>query len=291
MQSKKLGILYIILAAFFFAAMSLFIRLAGDVPAMQKAFFRNAIALIIAAAALKKEGKKIEIKRGNLIYLVMRAVCGTVGIICNYYAIDHLSLSDASMLNKMAPFFAVIISFLILKEKISPFQIFALITAFTGTLFIVRPSAELLSSPASLIGLLGGLGAGTAYTCVRILGQKGENKSFIVFFFSAFSTLIFLPFILFDYHEMNLKQFICLIFAGITAAGGQFSVTAAYCYAPAKEISVYDYSQILFAAIFGFFAFGQIPDLLSLTGYAIIISAAVAMFLYNNSNSAEETGK
>lgn len=285
MKNKRLGIIFIILAAFFFAAMSLFIRLAGDVPAMQKAFFRNAIALIIAAAALKKENRKIEVKRENLKYLFMRSACGTIGIICNYYAIDHLSLSDASMLNKMAPFFAVIFSFLLLKERIKPFQIIVLITAFAGTLFIIRPSADLFSSSASLVGLLGGMGAGTAYTCVRILGKKGENKSFIVFFFSAFSTMFFLPYILFSYHAMSVKQLICLILAGITAAGGQFSVTSAYCYAPAKEISVYDYSQIIFAAMFGFIAFGQVPDYLSITGYAVIVASAIAMFIYNKRNS------
>ena len=70
--------------------------------------------------------------------------------------------------------------------------------------------------------------------------------------------------------------------AGVMAAGGQFSITAAYSYAPAKEISVYDYSQIIFSAILGFFLFGQVPDLFSWIGYAIIIAMAIVMFIYNN---------
>ena len=81
---------------------------------------------------------------------------------------------------------------------------------------------------------------------------------------------------------MTIKQLIFLILAGASAAGGQFSVTSAYCYAPAREISVYDYSQLIFATILGFFVFGQIPDKLSIIGYAIIISMAVIMFIYNN---------
>lgn len=283
MNTKKYkGVIYIILSAFFFALMSMFIRLSGDIPSFQKAFFRNFVAMAISVITMIKHHEKPVIKSGNLIYLVMRSICGTVGIICNFYAIDNLNLSDASMLNKMSPFFAIIFSFILLKEKISPVQALIVTGAFIGSIFIVKPSSEILSSPASLVGLLGGMGAGTAYTFVRILGQKGENKSFIVLFFSAFSCLVFLPFLIFDYHDMTIKQLIFLILAGASAAGGQFSVTSAYCYAPAKEISVYDYSQLIFATILGFFVFGQIPDKLSIIGYAIIISMAVIMFIYNN---------
>lgn len=283
MNTKKYkGVIYIILSAFFFALMSMFIRLSGDIPSFQKAFFRNFVAMAISVITMIKHHEKPVIKSGNLIYLVMRSICGTVGIICNFYAIDNLNLSDASMLNKMSPFFAIIFSFILLKEKISPVQALIVTGAFIGTVFIVKPSSEILSSPASLAGLLGGMGAGTAYTFVRILGQKGENKSFIVLFFSAFSCLVFLPFLIFDYHDMTIKQLIFLILAGASAAGGQFSVTSAYCYAPAREISVYDYSQLIFATILGFFVFGQIPDKLSIIGYAIIISMAVIMFIYNN---------
>lgn len=283
MNTKKYkGVIYIILSAFFFALMSMFIRLSGDIPSFQKAFFRNFVAMAISVITMIKHHEKPVIKSGNLIYLVMRSICGTVGIICNFYAIDHINLSDASMLNKMSPFFAIIFSFILLKEKISPVQALIVTGAFIGSVFIVKPSSEILSSPASLVGLLGGMGAGTAYTFVRILGQKGENKSFIVLFFSAFSCLVFLPFLIFDYHDMTIKQLIFLILAGASAAGGQFSVTSAYCYAPAREISVYDYSQLIFATILGFFVFGQIPDKLSIIGYAIIISMAVIMFIYNN---------
>lgn len=284
-NKKYKGIFYIVLSAFFFALMSMFIRLSGDIPSFQKAFFRNFVALIMAFAIMIKNHEKIKIKKENLKYLSMRAICGTVGIICNFYAVDHLNLADASMLNKMSPFFAIIFSFFLLKEKISPVQAIIVAGAFIGSLFIVKPSAQILSSPASLIGLIGGMGAGTAYTFVRILGQRGENKSFIVLFFSAFSCLVFLPFLIFSYQEMNFKQFAFLILAGASACGGQFSVTSAYCYAPAREISVYDYSQLIFATILGFIVFGQIPDLSSIIGYIIIILMAVLMFFYNNKKS------
>ena len=121
---------------------------------------------------------------------------------------------------------------------------------------------------------------------MRILGLKGEKGPFIVFVFSSFSCLCVLPWLLFHCEPMTGMQVLFLLLAGLSAAGGQFSVTAAYCYAPAREISVYDYSQIIFSAILGFFVFGQIPDVYSILGYGIICTMAVLMFLYNNRKSA-----
>ena len=76
-----------------------------------------------------------------------------------------------------------------------------------------------------------------------------------------------------------------LVGSGVSAAIAQFCITNAYSYAPAKEVSIYDYSQIIFAALIGFIVLDQVPDVLSFVGYAIIIAAAFVMFRYNNRNT------
>ncbi len=70
-------------------------------------------------------------------------------------------------------------------------------------------------------------------------------------------------------------------FAGAAATGGQLSITKAYTKAPAKEISVFDYSQVIFAALLGFVFLQQIPDYLSVIGYVIIIGSAIFKWNYN----------
>ena len=270
MSSNKVkGIMCIISSAFCFALMNMFVRMAGDLPSIQKSFFRNFIALIIAFVVLIRTDEKFKFNKKNLPELLLRSIFGTMGILCNFYAIDHLVLSDASMLNKLSPFFAVICSYFVLKEKVKPFQALAVIVAFIGALFIIKPQSISASLP------------GVAYTMVRKLSQKGERGPFIVFFFSAFSCVVTLPYLIVDYSPMTIAQLVILICAGIAAAGGQFSITAAYSYAPAREISVFDYTQIIFAALMGFIAFGDIPDKFSIIGYVIICSVSVAMFLYN----------
>ena len=129
-KHKYLGILYIVLAAFFFALMAMFVRLAGDIPSIQKSFFRNLVSLLFAGIILAREKVWFSGKKENIKYLFLRATAGTIGILCNFYAVDHLVLSDASMLNKMSPFFAIIFSYFILKEKVSVPQALIVAGAF-----------------------------------------------------------------------------------------------------------------------------------------------------------------
>ena len=279
-QSALQGVFFIVLSAFFYSLMSLFVRLSGDVPTFQKSFFRNLVATAVGFALLLKSGS-LKMKKGSLPALLGRTIAGTVGILCNFYAIDRMNISDASILNKLAPFFSVAFSVFILKEKASWKDWLFVCLAFLGALFVVKPTAGLASIPA-VIGAVGGLGAGLAYTFVRLLGKKGERTAYVVFFFSAFSCLTMLPVVVLQYEAMELSQLGWLLLAGLAASGAQFSVTAAYKYAPAKEVSVYDYSQVLFTAVWGMLFLGQYPsDLWVLVGYVIIIGAAVLKRMHN----------
>lgn len=281
MNSKTKGIIFIVLSAFSFALMNVFVRLAGDLPSVQKSFFRNLVAFFIALIMIIRSGDGFKIEKGNMPYMILRATFGTIGILCNFYAVDHLVLSDASMLNKMSPFFVILFSFLLLKEKLKPAQAVAILVAFAGSLFIIKPTFSNMEMIPSVIGLCGGVCAGIAYAMVRLLGQRGQKGSSVVLFFSGFSCVVTLPYLIFHYHPMTGVQILTLLGAGFAAAGGQFGITAAYYHAPAKEISIYDYSQIIFSAVLGFFLFGQVPDKYSILGYVIILAMAVWMFFYN----------
>ena len=281
MSEKQKAIFYIVCSAFFFALMNMFVKMAGDLPAIQKSFFRNFVAFFMALFLLMRSGAGFSFQKKNLPAFFGRSIFGTLGILCNFYSVDHLLLSDASILNKLSPFFAILSSYFILKEKITPIQGTAVAVAFGGALLVVKPGFAMAGVLVpSLIGVAGGLFAGVAYTLVRVLGQRGERGPFIVLFFSAFSCIFTLPCLIFDYHPMTGTQILMLLFAGLSAAGGQFTITAAYTHAPAREVSVYDYTQIVFAAALGFIFFSQIPDFWSIIGYCIIAGVAVWMFVY-----------
>lgn len=185
---------------------------------MQKSFFRNLVAAVFAAIILTRKHMVPRVQKQYWGPLFLRCAFGTLGILCNFYAIDHLLVADASILNKLSPFFAIIFSFLLLKEKITPTQGACVFLAFIGCLFVVKPGFQNAALVPALIGVCGGLGAGVAYTMVRVLGTHGVKGPIIVFYFSVFSCLFVLPYLIFDYTPMTGRQLVTLMMAGLFAA-------------------------------------------------------------------------
>ena len=276
MNNITKGILLMIISSLGFAVMTLFVKLAGDLPAVQKTFFRNIISAIIAFGFVMYHKESLFGKRENQSLLLWRSIFGTLGIIFFFYAIDHLVLSDADMLNKMSPFLVIIFSAIFLKERVKPFQMITIIAAFVGMLFIIKPSFSVDVVPY-LVGLLSAVFAAAAYTFLRVLGNR-EKFYTVVFYFSFFSTVILLPFLIIFYEPMTWMQLTYLLLAGVAATVGQFGITLAYKFAPARDISIFSYSTVVFTTILSFVIFNQGPDMYSIIGYVIILSAMTFMF-------------
>lgn len=270
------GIVLMLISSIGFAIMTLFVKLSGDLPSIQKTFFRNLISAVIAFGFVIYNRESLFGKRENQLVLLGRSIFGTIGIVFLFYAIDHLVLSDADMLNKMSPFLVIIFSAIFLKERVLPFQMVTIVMAFIGMLFIVKPSMSLDFVPYS-IGILSAIFAAAAYTLLRVLGNR-EKFYTVVFYFSFFSTVVLLPFLILFYEPMTAKQLTYLLLAGLFATVGQFGITLAYKYAPARDISIFTYSTVLFTTVLSFTFFGEGPDLYSLIGYAIILGAMIYMF-------------
>ena len=290
MTAKSKGILAILMSAFGFALMAFFVRLCdfygGEVSSFQKSFFRNLIAFFIAGSIFLGEARRDgELKKSIAKYskkawalLTLRSVGGAFGIFGNFYALSHIPIGEGMTLNKTSPFFAVLFSWLFLRERAKLSNLLWLVIAFTGAVLVMKPGFAGDDTFATLCALGGGLGAGIAYTCVRELGVMKVNGAFIVLFFSAFSTLASVPFMIANgIDAMTSAQIVIMLLAGAGAAIGQFGVTAAYRFAPPKEIAVFDYSNVVFTALLGF-AFlpeHQIPDALSAFGFVLILFAAL----------------
>jgi drug/metabolite transporter (DMT)-like permease len=277
MSTKIQAIMLMLLSSLCFAAMGAMVKLSGQIPTFEKAFFRNFVSLFFSAFLLMKHRQYPWGKPENRPMLLGRSVFGTIGMLCYFYGIDRLILADSGMLNKMHPFFVTIFAFLFLKEKISWHQLVSLLVALTGSALIIKPGFDFSQSGPAFICFLSAVFAGLAYVFVSYLGNR-ENSYTIVFWFSLISSLITLPLALMHFRMPSPAQLLLLIGAGGASAGGQFSLTVAYRYAPAGEVSIYNYSNVIFSSIFGFMLFAEIPDLLSVSGYLLIIAAGYLTF-------------
>ena len=293
LSNRTKGTLCLIASAFGFAMMGMFVRLTDDlggpISCFQKGFFRNAVAMVIAAVLFWSRDRSLDLKgrasgpspfsifHSPFYILLLRSVLGTAGIFLNFYAISHIPLADAMMLNKLAPFFTVAFSWVFLGERLRLAQGACLAGALLGAACVVKPGFAAVSVFPALCGLAGGISAGGAYACVHALGRRQVDPRLIVLFFSAFSCLAAVPFMVADFAPMTLPQIGALVGAGATAAMGQFGVTAAYRFAEPRSIAAWDYTNILFAALFGLLLFEQVPDVLSAVGFVAIMASALML--------------
>ena len=279
MNNKTKGILCVLISSFSFGTMNVFIRLSGDLPTTQKVFFRNIIAAIVASFILYKSHQKVKVQKKSIPSLLARCVFGIIAMLCNFYSVDHLLLSDVTIIAKLGPFFTIIFCYLFLKEIPKAYQIVGIFIAFIGVYFVANPAFNNGTLINYMIAITGAICMGLAYTFLRSCLNKGENKSIIVFIFSLFSSLVCLPLLIFSYTPMTVYQLLMLLGAGLSATAGQFGLTYAYYFASAKDVSIYDYFQLIWAALYSYFLFNESFPMSSLFGYIIITSAAIFIFI------------
>lgn len=293
-RSLRKGIACILLSAFGFAMMSMFVRLADvcggeQLPAVQKALFRNLVAAGIAGWAFFRRPPSskgdVTLPRGlkGWTDMLLRCGFGTIGIFANFYALTHIPVGNAMALNRTAPFFTLLMSWIILGQRMTLRQTLCVAGAFAGAMFVIKPGVGVFSGPA-LVGLFSGFGAGAAYAFLHKLGKAGINGSFIILFFSVFSCVACVPFFLASgFVPMTALQVAVLLAAGSCAALGQFGITWGYKFAEPRQVAVYDYTGIIFASVLGFLAFGQIPDFFSVIGFVVIIVMGLTLHFRRNS--------
>jgi drug/metabolite transporter (DMT)-like permease len=279
MSNKLKAVLFMILSAFTFAFMSALVKLAGDLPAYEKVFFRSFISMIVIFLVIKT-GKQASLfgKKAHQKHLIFRSVLGTMAMLLFFYGIPHVYLADSSMIGKLNPFFVTLFASLFLKEKLSKIQIPALLLVFFAALLIIKPKFNIEIIP--YLALLGGavFSAG-GHTMLRALRNK-EAPLTIVFYFSMVSSLIlFIPCMANFVMPVGI-QWLYMTGIGIMAAAGQLALTYAYRLWYAAEVSIFGYTGILFSVIAGFIFYREIPDWMSITGGIIIVGVSLTVYFH-----------
>lgn len=285
MNNKLKGSLCMIASALAFAFMQVIIAYtSGEVPLFEQMLFRNLIASFIAFLALSKKGLAPFGHKENRPLLLLRSLAGFLGMITLFYATaETSSQGDVAILSKMSPFIVTVLAVIFLKEKISKALVLSLILSFTGAIIVSNPEFNTNVFPL-FVAFLSAIFSGIAYTCVGALKGK-EDPSVTIFFFSLVSTLGTIPFMLFDFVIPSFITFILLIMIGVTAAIGQLLLTYAYTFSSASEVSIYNYSGIIFSMILGFIFLGQSIRLTSILGACLVILSGFIVYMGNKSNT------
>lgn len=272
-KAKNLGPIYIVASSFFFALMAVFIRYSQEMAIFEQVVFRNLVISVLMFLLVVKEKRVHEMKvQDGKKEIFLRSLFGFIGMVCNFYAVKHLNIADATAIAKISPFFIMIFAALMLGEELEKHSILAILFSIVGMFMVVKPKFDGSMVP-SLIALAGALSAAMAMIMLSSVGKKVRGE-IIILYFGIFSTIACLPFLVGNFIIPKGKDLANLLMIGVSAGFGQLFLTMGYKLGKASEISVYNFSQIIFSILMGYFLFNERTDFISLVGMAIIIISA-----------------
>lgn len=279
LNERQKGAALMCTSAFLFSAMQIAINLTGDLPIMEQIFSRNIISLFISLALIKRSGGSLFGTKEHQPLLFVRSAFGFLGLIAMFYASAHAHQGDISTLFKLSPFMITLWAAIFLKEKIRRVQIPALLIAFAGAALVANPAFNSDLFPL-FMALLCAFFSSVSYTLLAYFKNKVDGMT-IIMHFSTFCCVICLPFMLFDFVMPDLRQFFLLLLIGVLGGLGQIALTYSYRFAMAGEISIYNYSGIVFSIILGYFFLGEVLDLSSWIGCGLVIVAAFITYIFS----------
>lgn len=263
----------ILISALSFALVGMMVKFSGTLPVYEKALIRSLVSLAAMGAVAFHHRDNPFRANPHIPVLIVRGAFGTGAMILYFYAIGHLTLADATILNKLSPFFVIVFAVIFLKERLERYIIPSLIIAFVGAALVIKPQLDFKALPA-VAGIASAILSGAAYPVVRFL--KGKVPPYrVVFYFALVAVAVTVPPTLLRYVRPTPEQLGYTIAAGVFATVGQFSLTYGYHQSPATRLSIYNYAHVIFALVIGLVFWGEVPDWLSLVGGGLIIAAAM----------------
>lgn len=267
-------------AAFFFSVMSLLVKLAGQrLAAEQVVLFRAAVALVLSWGLLRRAGLSPWGKSRGLLFL--RGLLGFFALSCFFWALVHLPLAEATVIQYLNPVFTALLAALVLGERLEWRASLSVVGSLGGLLLVARPAflfggAQHLDPVASGVALAGALFSAGAYVTVRRVGS-GEHPLVVVFWFPLVATPLSLPLAFPVWQWPTPLEWLVLIGVGVATQTAQVFMTRGLQKEPAAKATAVSYLQIVFAALWGALVLGEIPDALTLAGASLIIGSTLLL--------------
>jgi drug/metabolite transporter (DMT)-like permease len=263
----------------------------GTYPVGQVVFFRSAFAIlpVIAIYAFRRE-LEAAVRTGRPLGHAGRGLTAICAMFCNFSALARLPVVDATAISFAAPFVTVVLSAIVLKERVRIYRWSAVIVGFCGVLVMLAPHLDLAGTAASAAGLIGVL-CGVAGACFNAGSTvqtfhltKSETTSSIVFYFSlicSFAGLAtwplsrLLPGSGLDWLDPTWVELAALVTVGLCGGLAHILLTESYRWAPASVVAPFDYTSMVFAFLIGYFFFNELPTIYVFIGAAIITAAGL----------------
>jgi drug/metabolite transporter (DMT)-like permease len=274
--------------AFWFSVMSLLVKVAGQrIPAMEIVLVRGVVSLALSYWMLRRAG--IPPWGSSRGLLLVRGMLGFGGLGCFYYALVHLPLAEATVIQYTNPLFTALLAAWLLRERIGRLEVACVAASLAGVLLIARPgflvaAVDPLPPAVVAIAVSGAVFSAAAYVTVRRL-SRSEHPLVIVFYFPLVTVPATIPFVLVESVWPDAREWVLLVGIGVTTQIAQVYMTRGLQLVPAGRATAVGYMQIVFAGVWGALIFAEIPDVWSLSGASLIIGSSLALAFWRRSTT------
>lgn len=275
------GALWLLLSSVLFSVMALAAKLAGSdwiidgeligpaLPSFEVTFFRSFATLLTTLPFVLRHGRRAIVSTRPLL-AIARGCLGASGMLCNFYGLIHLPLATAISIQFARPLFVLVLAALVLREWVSLRRTAVALVGFAGVLVIVRPGGSM--DPAAVVALAGGALIASSIILLRILARDDDTVS-LLFYSGIAGTLFTLIPALLDWHWPNPAQWGLIAIIAVFGVAGQSCFMKGYAAGEASAMAPFDYSRLIFATLWGYLVFGDLPDAWTWVGSGILIGA------------------
>ncbi|MCB2080315.1 MAG: DMT family transporter [Novosphingobium sp.] len=258
------------------STMFMLVKYAGErgIALPEMMFWRQLIPVLILFGWLWARGNLAVLRTKRLTRHAIRAGSGMFGMMCGFSASMFLPLAEATTLGFTTPLFAVILTALVLKERVGRYRWTAVIIGFIGVLIVTQPGGEPINPLGMAAGLTAGLMVAIISFQIRNLARSDGTTS-VVFYFSLFGALMMavpLPFFITSHSAF---EWLLLLMIGVSGTIGQLLVSASLRNGAVASVIVMDYSALIWATLWGWSVFDRLPPYTTWLGAPAIITAGV----------------
>jgi len=276
------GAIYMLLATLSFSIMNICIKKVTHIPPMEVVFFRCFTAMLIAFASLYKA--KVSWVGSNRKLLFLRGMFGTIALYTFFLTIQNMPLASAVTIQYLSPIFTTIIAIFLLKEKVKNIQWLFFAVSFAGVL-LIKGFDERVSLFYLGVGIISAVGSAFAYNMVRSLKQK-EHELVVVLHFQIFGSIAGFVFSVFNWQMPSLRDLVFLILTGVFTHIGQLYLTRSLHRENIANVSILNYTGLIYALTFGFIFFGETFSVLSLFGIVLVVVGVVLNLFFGKTKTA-----
>ena len=261
------GVRLALTATFFFSLMQIGVKSLERLPSAEIVFFRAIILLIVSVVMILRKG--LPLFGNNKPLLLARGLSGAIALYLFFYTLQSVPLATAVTLQYLSPIFTIFFAIWIMKEGTTERQWLAFAVAMAGV-FLVKGFDPRVSYFHMGLGILSAMFSGLAYNFIRKL-KDHDHPLVVVMYFPLVTVPVVIPFLIGNWVWPTLWEWIVILFVCVCTQVAQITMTYSYQLEKASNVTIYKYTGIVYALLWGFFLFGEALEPLSLIGMGVVI--------------------